>query len=208
MGGRIDHAQNGNGRFDSLRTTGPVYERGCFGCEAGQARSLVSVRKELADLRANTRARFFCEARFLLRLRSKVSVFHSYPVLFSNLEPQFGYHALDFTFMEDTNAFEKGCLFHNSPNVGCFLVSRGASRRDSHGHWRLCSDTCGRHAPTTATVATVAARCGSSSGRRDASTTGTMALSRFSGQLEASSKRKGRLLKPSLSCYDLLPRSI
>jgi len=32
-----------------------------------------------------------------------------------------------------------------------------------------------------------------------------MALGRFAGQLEECSKRKGRLLKPSLSCYDLLP---
>jgi len=32
-----------------------------------------------------------------------------------------------------------------------------------------------------------------------------MALVRFAGQLKECSKRKGRLLKPSLSCYDLLP---
>src|SRR5258708_2981988 len=89
----------------------------------------------------------------LLRLRSKLSVFHSHPGLFSKLKPRFSCHAPDFTFMEDTNVFEKGCLFHSGPSVGCFVGSRVGGGCDSHGRCRLCSDACGRHAPTTGATA-------------------------------------------------------
>ena len=128
-------------------------KRACFGCEAGKARSLATPGKESADLRANRPGVLLLRSAVLLRLRSKLSVFHSYPVLFSKLKPQFSYHAPDFTFMEDTNVFEKGCLFHSGLNVGCLLVSRVAAGCDSHRRCRLCSDACGRHAPTTGATA-------------------------------------------------------
>lgn len=165
---------------------GLVHKAPCSGCEAGPTRSLASRQKELHDLQANAGACFLYEATLMLRLRSNASVFLNPSCPFSNLKPQFIYHAGDLTHTEDTNVFEKGCLLHCGPNVSCFLLSRGAAYRNSQECRRFRSDGCRRHAPTTcAAVATaaVAPTGRRASGRRNPSTAGAMVLDRFAGQL-------------------------
>jgi hypothetical protein len=56
------------------------YERACFGCEAGQARSLATPGKESADLRANRRACFSYEAQFCFAYEASCRCF--IPILF------------------------------------------------------------------------------------------------------------------------------
>ena len=87
---------------------------------------------------------FVCEARSVSSM--------SRPHLFLTLNSQFGYHAIEFILMEDTNVFESGSLFHGHPGTDHFVASQFEARNYSSSRPRQCCHRCRWRAPTTATT--------------------------------------------------------
>ena len=96
---------------------------------------------------------FVAKALFVLRMRSTKSLFNEQPHLFLTLNSQFGYHAIEFILMEDTNVFESGSLFHGHPGTDHLVASQFEARNFSRSCPRQYCYRCRWRASTTAAVA-------------------------------------------------------
>jgi hypothetical protein len=144
---------------------------------------------------------FVAKALVVLRMRSTTSLFNEQPHVFHTLNSQFGYHAIEFILMEDTNVFESGSLFHGHPGTDHFVASQFEARNDSSSRPRQCCHRCRWRAPTTATTCVgLQKQLSSAACRRRASTTATLALKRFANQLTV---KRGKAFEAFLlPCYD------
>ena len=141
------------------------------------------------------------ESTLVLRMRSTKSLFNEQPHLFLTLNSQFGYHAIEFILMEDTNVFESGSLFHGHPGTDHFVASQFEARNFSRSCPRQYCYRCRWRASTTAATSTaVQKQLRSASCRWRASTTAAVALKRLPSQL---TDKKGKAFEAFLlPCYD------